>query len=376
MKRWLLMTIVLALLLSGCSGIHDGHYHSVEVNKAQSDQAGSPDISVENFDQLCQALIDLVKEGVKSQVISFAQYDQNELEQDMRSAIWQVRTYDPITAYAVENITFEMGTSNGKSAVAVEISYIHERSEIKKIQKAENFVDVRKLIQAALNNSQAGVVLLWENYKQTDFVQLVEDYALEFPQLVMETPQVAAAVYPKIGEQRIIELKFTYKNSRENLRQMQSQVSSVFSSAELYVISKGPTMEKAALLYSFLMERYDYKIETSITPAYSLLQYGVGDNKTFAYVYAAMCEQSDLQCQVITGTRRGEPWFWNLIYVGGVYYHVDLLRCNQLGGFRAWTDADMDGYVWDYSAYPESVLPEPENPETEPVEPIQNGTGN
>jgi hypothetical protein len=192
----------------------------------------------------------------------------------------------------------------------------------------------------------------------------------------METPQISVVVYPETGQQRVIELKFTYQNSRATLRQMQSQVSSVFSSAELYVIGKGNTMEKAALLYSFLMERYDYVMQTSITPAYSLLQYGVGDNKAFASVFAAMCEQSGLRCQVVTGTRRGEPWFWNLIYVSGVYYHVDLLACNQLGGFRAWTDADMNGYVWDYSAYPESVLPEPEIPGTEPVEPIQNETGN
>ena len=130
-------------------------------------------------------------------------------------------------------------------------------------------------------------------------------------------------------------------------------------------------MEKASLLYSFLMERYDYKIETSITPAYSLLQHGVGDDRAFATVYAAMCEQSGLKCQVITGTRWGEPWSWNLIYVGGVYYHVDLLRCSKEGVFTTRMDADMAGYVWDFSAYPESVLPEPE---TEPVEPIQNET--
>ena len=374
MKRWLLMIIMFALLLSGCSGIRVGHYHSVEAHDAQSNQMESQNISVTNYDQLCQALVSLTNEGIKSQVISFAEYDQTKLDQDMRKAIWWVKTYDPITAYAVEKITFEKGTSSGQSAVAVSISYIHDRTEIRKIQKAKSIKNVRQLIQTALNNSQAGVVLLWEEYKQTDFEQLVEDYAVEFPQLVMETPKVSATVYPETGEQRVVELKFTYQNSRETLRQMQSQVSSVFSSAELYVFGKGPTMEKAALLYAFLVERYDYQLETSITPAYSLLQYGVGDNKAFASVYAAMCEQSGLRCQVITGTRRGEPWFWNLIDVGGVYYHVDLLRCNELGGFRTWMDADMDGYVWDYFAYPESVLPESENPETGTVQPIQDET--
>ena len=44
------------------------------------------------------------------------------------------------------------------------------------------------------------------------------------------------------------------------------------------------------------MERYDYRIETSITPAYSLLRHGVGDSRAFAVVYAAMCQQAGLEC--------------------------------------------------------------------------------
>lgn len=372
MKRWILMCIMVALLLSGCSRIRDGHFHSVEINDAQSNPIGTQNISVKNFDEICQALTAFAKEGIKSQVISFAEYDQTKLEQDMRKAIWWVQTYDPITAYAVERITFEKGTSNGKSAVSVEISYVHDRAEIQRIQKAQNIKNVRQMIQVALNNSQAGVVLLWENYKETDFEQMVEDYALKYPQMVMETPEVSVALYPENGDQRVVELKFTYQNSRESLRQMQSQVSSLFSSAELYVIGKGATFEKAELLYSFLMERNEHQLETSITPAYSLLEYGVGDNRAFASVYAAMCEQSGLRCQIITGTRWGVPWSWNLICVNDVYYHVDLLRCLEAGSFRTWMDADMEGYVWDFYAYPESVMPDsdpvdPQHTDTEPA---------
>ena len=56
---------------------------------------------------------------------------------------------------------------------------------------------------------------------------------------------------------------------------------------------------------------------------------------------------------VVTGTRSGEPWVWNIILDNGSYQHVDLLRCSNLGGFRTFSDRGMDGYVWDYSAYPE-----------------------
>lgn len=372
MKRICLCVCIAALLLSGCSGIGSGHYHSVEQHEAQENQNSSQSVSVENFDQLCKALTELTRQATKNQVISFARYDQTKVDQDMRRAIWWVKTYDPITAYAVEKITYEKGASSGQTAVAVTISYVHDRAEIQKIKNAGSMKEAQQIISGVLNNCEAGVVLFLEEYEQADFVQMVEDYAFLYPQWVMEVPQVSATVYPESGTQRVVELKFIYQNSRDSLRQMQSQVSSVFASAELYVIGKGPSLEKYALLNSFLMERYDYQLETSITPAYSLLHHGVGDARAFATVYAAMCEQTGVKCQVVTGTRWGEPWYWNLICVGDVYYHIDLLRCSQEGRFTPRTDVDMEGYVWDFSAYPESIAPPP--PETEPTESTQPET--
>ena len=150
---------------------------------------------------------------------------------------------------------------------------------------------------------------------------------------------------------RIVELRFTYQTSREALRQMQNQVNRVFSSAELYITSDNTDIQKYSQLYSFLMERYDYSLDTSITPAYSLLIHGVGNSEAFASVYAAMCRQAGLECQVISGTKNGEAWYWNLIRVDGKGYHVDLLEASSQGGFFYLTNEQMEGYVWDYSAH-------------------------
>ena len=77
-----------------------------------------------------------------------------------------------------------------------------------------------------------------------------------------------------------------------------------------------------------------------------------------------MCNSAGLECQVVTGTRAGEPWTWNMICVDGVYYHVDLMRSYAAGKLLLHSDDEMNGYVWDYSAYPEAKAPE--KPETKP----------
>ena len=293
-----------------------------------------------------------------------SRYDQSTISRDMQRAVEQVCRTDPVAAYAVDAIEWELGASGAQSAVAVNIRYIHNRTEIMKIRTVKNLAGARTVIGAELADCSTGVVLYLEDYEAADFAQLVEDYAAENPQIVMETPNVTVNVYPETGESRVVELKFSYQTSRDALRNMQNQVNPVFRSAVLYVSGDAGALEKFSQLYSFLMERYDYDIQTSITPAYSLLRHGVGDARAFSIVYGAMCRSAGLDCRTISGTRQGESWYWNLICVDDMYYHVDLLASNLSGGIQLLHDRDMQGYVWDYSAYPESIAPENTTPET------------
>ena len=343
--------LALSLLMTGCSWL-DGSYVSVTPHREQRQETLTEVVSAANYQELMEALKDLVATGTESGVINVAEYPQKNLESGMTLAIRQIRSSDPVGAYAVEDITYELGTNSGMPAIAVTVSYRHSSMEIRMIRRFSNMDSVRSAVDQALESYDAGVVLLVERYQQTDFSQLVQDYAESHPDKVMETPQVSAGIYGT-GEARVVELTFTYQTSRDALRQMQSQVQPVFNAAALYVSGDGADRQKFSQLYAFLMERFDYTLETSITPAYSLLRHGVGDSRAFATVYAAMCRGAGLECITVTGTRDGEPWTWNIILDDGHYFHVDLLRCSESGAFRESTDGEMHGYVWDYSAYPE-----------------------
>lgn len=358
MKRVIVFILAVSLLLCGCDSVFDGNYVSVEQHREQNTGGQSGIVSASNYIQLREALVQMVDSGSESSVINVSDYDQDLLENAIEVASDYVRKAHPIGAYAVEKISYEIGTGGGKPAVSVNISYIHGRSEIRKIKTVRDMTVAQDKCAEALEKCESGLVVLVKDYSSWDATQFVEDYASLHPDLVMEIPAVAMGVYPETGMERVVELKFTYQTSRESLRQMQSQVEPIFSAASLYVVGNGTEAQKYNQLYAFLMERFDYQIQTSLTPAYSLLCHGVGDCEAFATVYAAMCRQSGLACQVITGTKNGEPWFWNLICEDGAYYHVDLLECSALGQFVKMTRDDMAGYVWDYSAYEEGSAAE------------------
>ena len=349
-KRCVLLAVVLCLVLSGCS-VFDGSYVHVVPHTEQQTSGNTRIVSADNYRQLRATVEAMVDYGAESGVINVADFDQALVEKHMTAVAFHIRETYPIGAYAVEEISYEIGTNSGRPAIAVNISYRHSRIEIQKIRSVQNMQKANDAIGEALNDCSASLVLEISQYKEVDFSQIVEDYVQSNPNKVMELPQVASAVYGT-GSARVVELTFTYQNSRDDLRTMQSRVDDIFDSAALYVSAEASDSRKLNQLYGFLMERFDYNLETSITPAYSLLNHGVGDSRAFAMVYAAMCRQAELECYIVKGTRNGEPWTWNMVLDNGIYYHVDLLRSNEEGGFAKYLDTDMPGYVWDYSAYP------------------------
>ena len=352
MKRILAIVLLCGIfLLSGCNSWMDGNYSSVEPNKSRSGGTVSDSVEVASYGDVCNALRQMIHNGTEKSVLHLTATDPAITEQQIQIAINYVTTYDPIAAYAVQNISFDFGTNTAKSAVSVKIAYAHGRSEILRIKQAADMEAASTYITQALDKCEAGVVLHIASYKDMDVVQLVQDYVDMNPQTCMETPQVTASCYPESGAERVLEVSFTYQTSRDALRKMQETVRPIFSSANLYVSGDAEDLQKLTLLYSFLMERYDYKVETSITPSYSLLRHGVGDSKAFAVVYGAMCRQLNISCQTVSGTKGGEPWYWNVILLDGTYYHLDLLRCSSEGAFALRTEDQMTGYVWDYSAF-------------------------
>ena len=367
MKRKRLIPILaLCLLLTGCGWL-DGSYASVKAHQEQPQENRLETMTASNYLDLMEALEQLIAEGADSGIINIADFPTNAVKNGMEFAISHATGAYAIGAYAVSSIDYELGTNNGIPALAVSVTYRHSAAQIRAIQRLSSITEARAAIAVALESYEPEVVLLVEEYYDSDFTQIVRTYAETHPDTVMEIPQVTATIHGTSSE-KVVELSFSFQNSRNDLRKMQAQAQKVFDSAVLYVSGDGEEHQKFTQLYAFLMERFPYTVETSITPAYSLLRHGVGDSRAFATVFAAMCREAGLEAITVTGTCSGEPRTWNIISDTGHYYHLDLLKCYEEGGFREMTDGEMAGYVWDYSACPPCPdLPAAEYTPSEPT---------
>lgn len=352
MKKIIIVVLLVALLMNGCSSWMDGEYHSVKPHAAEGNTLSEDVVTVGGYNELRDALVEMVESGLQKSTIYIIGFSLEEVDQYMNTAIMHVFQNSAIGAYAVEEIRFESGTSGGAAAIAVDVTYLHGRQEILKIKEARDIEATKKYIASTLRNCESSVVVKVDEYIGIDVEQFVKDYVNDNPHLCMEMPMVSSAVYPKQGRERVIEIFLTYQNSSTDLRVMQNIVSPIFAAAELYVQNSDGAAQKYEQLFAFLMERFDYKYETSITPVYSLLRYGVGDSKAIAMVYSIMCQNADLSCRVVSGTKNGEAYHWNLIRIEETDYHVDLLASSEAGEFIAMIPDEMSGYVWDYSMYP------------------------
>ena len=348
-KNIFALLLAAILLLSGCNSWLGGHYASVNPFEEQDFRPQQAVLKPKNYEDIVRILINMIHTGQQSRTISMEQM-QGKWREIVDKAVNYVGNVYPMGVYAIMDIAYQITENEDIPAMTVEIAYHRSIAEIGAVETTEDEDEIIAAIQQALRNVNMKVAFYVKNEYEIDFSKVILEYAMMYPQYVMEVPRVSMASYPKVGEERIVELNFSYDTNRTVLLQMQDQVNPIFNAAKI-VSGEGTAVGKYTRLYSFLMNYHEYTIQTSITPAYSLLYSGIGDSKSFAMVYSAMCRQAGLDSKVISGTYEGKAWHWNMVRIDEEIYYIDLLQCREQGRFSYLTEDEMHGYVWENTVY-------------------------
>ena len=248
MRRIVVWVVMLCLLLSGCSSWMSGSYSSVESHSEGSQLQDKPVLTVSSYTQLCKALISMVRDGTTRGVLSVQYAEEDEIRADMDEAIQEICRENPFAIYTVEEMSYECGSGSGGKTVSVKITYLQNRVRADQIQRVQNAENAKQLIAQNLENYEAGVVLYADAMEAVDYAKVVEEYALANPHTVMETPAVAVSYYPEQGQQQVIEVKFTYQTSQEELRALRNKVTPVFASALQHATGNWTAHDKVSRL--------------------------------------------------------------------------------------------------------------------------------
>ncbi len=347
MKRTLCFTVLcmmLCVLCSGCSVWTSGEYLSVTPHQVQSEVYANRVIEVTSYTQLRNAISNLVRNGAEDGVISISAFNKGTIHFYVDTAITNVIENTAYGAYAVEKITYEIGTNRGDSVVACKIHYRNGYQQPMQIKRIGNVQELSDMITDALQVLDRSVLVYTEQYEKIDVQKIISEFASSYPDKVIEIPSVEFSVYPEKGAERIIEISFEYKTDRILLQQMRGKAEEFFRAAEQSVQGINNVEDIYNQIYLYLKDHCKYTDIYSDTPVLDLLTKGQGNEKIIADIYARICTRLGLGCKTVSGTLNGRQWFWNAVQIRGKYYDVDLIRCLENQAFQLLTDEQLNEY--------------------------------
>lgn len=373
MKR-ILLILLCVLMLSGCGTLAPDSYLSVTPHVDTSIPTAPIDAATaDDYESLKEAILTQIRAGQTEGIIHVTQYD-GVVEDDLKSAAYEVSKLDPLGAYAVDYMTHSSTLLVSYYELRVSVTFRRTAEEIAQIQTVITPAQLEEKLGRAIDQYATRLALRLPEYdgQEQDIPALVAEYCSSNASTVMETPQVSVSVYPESGKERILEINFLYESTSEELQEKQEAVRESLHAAAEYIRYRQSEYDKALLLYSYLAERFQYTSSETVTPLFDALCNGVADPTGLARAWQLICDRAGMECHLVTGMKDGEPYVWNILRTGTYYRHLDLTQCLLDGaGLVLRTDGEMGRYYWNTGQFPACVAPaEPEQaPAPEEPEP-------
>lgn len=350
--------LALCLLLAGCADPFTAEYAYSEPFSGSIGRGGGDATEIGNYNMLKSALVDIISRHEESGAFRFGSYH-GSVADDLAAACLEVRTKNPMGAYAVETLTCDTSRIVSYYTADVRITYKKTAAEIQSIRGIGSLPELQELLKETLTAAGEGLVIrIYSPLVSEDYIRRrVERLFFSDPVSIVTEPRAEIRSYPEEGYNRIYELRFRYGASASRLPAMSQQL--LARVGELTApAAKADTAPMQALLCAetlagLLTGSGGYFSGT----AYSTLMEGASDSKGIALAYKAMCAALGIDCQVVKGSVGGmgaEEHYWNIIGLEGAYYHADISAFgnNPAGAFLCSDEAMWGAYLWAAEDYP------------------------
>ncbi len=348
----------LTLLLTGCSSLLTREYVRITTHNTTPTAEGDPStLRAENYQELVNALIYFITQGMDTGSVRLY-IDSEDVESDLEAACLEVVQEDPLGAYAVDYIKYSVNSIVTYYEADVEITYRRTREQISSIVSATGTTAIRSELESALANFASERVLRISYFDgdEDDIRTLCKEAYYANPASALDMPEVSVSIYPDSGRQRIVEISLTYHLSMQELTRRrellalntEERIRNLWSTTgDALILGAGQSILAAG--------GYDPKGGST---AYHALLTGGADSQGLALAMALMCQELEVDSQVVEGTRNGHPFFWTVVSTEEGWRHLDLTRLTDWDTpFRTDSQMEQEDYSWDTAAVPRCGLP-------------------
>lgn len=210
-KRLLAGALCALLLLTGCSSMLERSYSSHAAHTDTSDAEDPNVLRAEDYDQLLDCVMRLVMAHEPYGTIRLYNYA-GTVEDDLRAVCDQVRTRDPIGAYAVRAISCESTRVLTYYEVDARIVYAHTTEAVDAIVPAAGLEDLRAQLSAMVEYQRSQSVLYLTDYAGSaqQIGALFRLALYRDPAAAAMSPTPSVTLYPAAGTERVLELQISW----------------------------------------------------------------------------------------------------------------------------------------------------------------------
>lgn len=352
-KRCIAGILLAALLVSlcGCTSVFDKEYLSVRPYEEPSNLLTDADTTqIRNYAGLMRALNTMAAQYERSFVLAFGDYD-GIIADDLAAACEELRTGTAIGAYCIESVSYETEQVIAYCEASITITYNRPESEVRSIYSAQTQKSILDCVVDALDRqkTQFAIQISTSTLETDDVAALVRSACLNQPQLVVDFPSIDVTVYSgSSNSQKIFGITLQYSVSESAVNDRRTQLDGrVRTLTSALTSGEQETPLQAALV---VMRACEQRIST-VSTAYDALVNGSADSYGLAMAYKAACDALNIPCQVVSGRFQGTDRCWNIVQVGGNYYHLDLSMQSETLWLRS-DESMRSTYQWDAEGCP------------------------
>ena len=347
-----------ALLLSGCASAFEKEYSYSAPFSYNSDYSGGDATEISNINMLKSALLDLIGHHEETGALRFTHYN-GSVADDLAEACLEVRTENPLGAYAVETLNCDTSRIVSYYTADIQISYKRTAEEIRNVISLASVQELNIRLLYLLTSYAPGAALRLNSGRVDEayITSHVRAYHFSNPVSIITAPAAEVEVYPPEGLNRIYDIHLDYGAPAEQLREMTAAAAARVTAltGDLAAPSQPRlALECADRLFALLTAGSGSFPST----AYGALVEGYADSKGVALAYKALCDAAGIECLVVQGTigsMGADERYWNIIGLEGEHYHVDVSAFGWGDRPAAFLldDASLWGiYLWDTELYP------------------------
>jgi len=350
-------------LLTGCASIleEDRLVVSPHISEQQERPPEEQAIEISNYEELRDEMMGLVMEFAESGRLIAYTYD-GDISADVVRARIEIMTEDPVGAYAVASITGVATRIVSYYEVEIDIEYKRSKQQVDSIVNVSTLRYLRiELLRIMSQYQDEAPFRTSLSVSEEEIDLFARELYYQNPRNIVMLPVTAMEAFPRLGSERVYELRFRYIEESSIMQQFGAALSlSVRRNAELAVGDNDA--EILLSLVDHLMAACVYEqglartisvhgVQNLAATAYGALVNGRAVGEGYAMAFKALCDELGFDSRIVLGHLDGMIHAWNIVMLYGDYYHIDVAMCDVNGIETAFlkTDADfMEHYTWDF----------------------------